>query len=568
MNDRKLNNYSIIRIGSVLGLTIALVLATFTVPLGTRTSANPIINNPPNKPSNPGPANKSTDISILMSLNWTGGDPDGNPVTYDVYFGTTSNPSKKVTNQSALVYNPGTINYTTLYYWKIVAWDNQSASTQGPLWHFTTKPNSPPNKPNNPYPTNNSTSIPASANLNWTGGDPYNDKVTYDVYFGTTSNPSKKVTNQSALIYTPGPMNYTTLYYWKIVAWDNHSASTQGPLWHFTTKSNSPPNTPSNPSPTNGATNALPNALLSWTGGDPDGNPVKYDVYFGATSSPLKVTGNQSTLSYTPGTLSYNTIYYWKIVAWDNYNASTKGPLWSFTTKALPTVNITKPLEKTLYFHDQPIMNLPTNTIIFGPINITASATSGVGIARVEFYIDGTLESTDTAAPYIYLWNPPNSTSLKHTIKVIAYDSQGTSASDELNVIKMQFNALPLIIAGVVIVGVGVAIASRLIVHTTVRGLIFNFKQSILGVSFNAIHIHYKTVGPFRLAKGAINFQKCKGGKLIGPIKMIQIGSLHKFAYATFTFLGDINYGSGGLGLGTLGNLLSNRSTKSVSSSS
>ncbi len=42
MNDRKMNNYSVIRIGSVLVLAIALVLATFTFPLGTRTSANPI----------------------------------------------------------------------------------------------------------------------------------------------------------------------------------------------------------------------------------------------------------------------------------------------------------------------------------------------------------------------------------------------------------------------------------------------------------------------------------------------------------------------------------------------
>jgi hypothetical protein len=53
MNGRKMNNYSVIRVGSVLVLAIALVLATFTFPLGTRTGANPISNSPPNEPSSP-----------------------------------------------------------------------------------------------------------------------------------------------------------------------------------------------------------------------------------------------------------------------------------------------------------------------------------------------------------------------------------------------------------------------------------------------------------------------------------------------------------------------------------
>jgi hypothetical protein len=325
---------------------------------------------------------------------------------------------------------------------------------------------------------------------------------------------------------------------------------------------NTPPYTPSQPNPNNGATNVLLTATLSWTGGDPDGNPVTYDIYFGTTTSPLKVKTNQSASSYTPGTLSYNTVYYWKIVAWDNYSASTQGPLWSFTTKALPTVTITKPLENTLYFHNQKLINIPITTIIYGPINITANATSGIGIARVEFYVDGSLKTTDTAAPYTYLWNPLisfNGTSLKHTIKTVAYDTQGDSASAELNVTKWRFHPLPFIIAGAI---AGAAISSKLLLHTTVRGLVFNLQESKSAVSFYAIRIHYTTSGPIKHVKGVINFKSCTGGIIIGPIKMTRIGPLHKFAYGTFTFLGDINYNSCGCGLGPLGNLLSNYSTK------
>jgi len=564
MNGRKMNNYSVIRIGGVLFLAIALVFATFTFPLGTRTGANPISNNPPNVPSNPVPANGSTNISIIASLSWTGGDPDNNTVTYDVYFGTTSPPSKKVTNQSALLYHPGSMNYTTHYYWRIIAWDNHSASTVGPQWEFTTKPNVPPKTPSKPSPANGSTDVLASADLNWTGGDPYNDTVTYDVYFGTTSPPSKKVSNQSALLYDPGSMNYTTHYYWRIIAWDNHSASTVGPQWTFITglKPNTPPKTPSNPSPTNGATNVLLTAALSWTGGDPDGNTVLYDVYFGKTSPPPKVKGNHTTTSYTPGTLTHNTLYYWKIVAWDNQSASTQGSLWSFTTKTLPTVTITKPMKNTLYIQNKEITSLTNTTIIYGPINITVNANSGAGIARVEIYIDEKLKENITGGgPYTYLWNPIiqfNGLSLKHTIKVIAYDNQGEHASAELNVTKWRFHPLPFITAGLI---AGIPIASKLLLHTTVRGFVFNLKESMTTVSFYALRIHYKTDGLFRSAKGVINFRSCTGGILVGPIKMIRMGTFHNFAYGTFTFLGDIHYNTGDFGQGNLGNLLRNTLT-------
>jgi subtilisin family serine protease len=97
--------------------------------------------------------------------------------------------------------------------------------------------------------------------------------------------------------------------------------------------SNNPPNTPSNPNPPHGATGVSTTPTLSWTGGDPDpSNTVTYDVYFGTTPSPPLVTSNQAATSYTPGTLSTGTTYYWRIVARDNLGATTSGPTWSFTT--------------------------------------------------------------------------------------------------------------------------------------------------------------------------------------------------------------------------------------------
>jgi PKD repeat protein len=98
-------------------------------------------NNLPTAPGNPNPANHATDVSVNAVLSWTAsGDPDpGDTVTYDVYFGTTTPPTTKVSsNQSVTTYDPGTMNYDTKYYWQIIAWDNHNASNSSLIWDFTT----------------------------------------------------------------------------------------------------------------------------------------------------------------------------------------------------------------------------------------------------------------------------------------------------------------------------------------------------------------------------------------------------------------------------------------------
>ncbi|TKJ44228.1 hypothetical protein CEE36_00350 [candidate division TA06 bacterium B3_TA06] len=96
---------------------------------------------------------------------------------------------------------------------------------------------------------------------------------------------------------------------------------------------NQPPSAPGNPSPANGATDQPLDVNLSWTGGDPDGDPVTYDVYFGTSSSPSLVASDRTTTNYDPGSLEYNTTYYWKIVAKDDKGATTTGDVWQFTTE-------------------------------------------------------------------------------------------------------------------------------------------------------------------------------------------------------------------------------------------
>ena len=112
----------------------------------------PLLNSPPNTPSNPYPANNTTGITINPALSWSCSDLninylDNEQITYDVYFGNNSSPNITVNNQSSTSYNPGILEYNTQYYWKIIAWDNYGASSTGPKWVFTVEPEEDPGEP-------------------------------------------------------------------------------------------------------------------------------------------------------------------------------------------------------------------------------------------------------------------------------------------------------------------------------------------------------------------------------------------------------------------------------------
>ena len=107
---------------------------------------------PPYEPSNPRPWDGQTGVDIDADLSWTGGDPDeGDTVVYDVYLEANNpNPTTKVSDdQSETTFDPGTLEYGTIYYWKIHAKDNHNFVTRGPIWHFTTveDDNQPPENP-------------------------------------------------------------------------------------------------------------------------------------------------------------------------------------------------------------------------------------------------------------------------------------------------------------------------------------------------------------------------------------------------------------------------------------
>jgi formylglycine-generating enzyme required for sulfatase activity len=97
-------------------------------------------NNPPNLPFSPYPADGAAVQSLDVDLSWSGGDLDGDAVTYDVYLeANDSTPDVLVVyNGPETTYDPGALLPNTRYYWRIVARDEHGATTAGPVWTFTT----------------------------------------------------------------------------------------------------------------------------------------------------------------------------------------------------------------------------------------------------------------------------------------------------------------------------------------------------------------------------------------------------------------------------------------------
>jgi hypothetical protein len=293
-------------------------------------------NNSPNKPSIISPADGATAQSSSPTLSWNCSDPNGDALTYDVYFGTSNNPTTTIATDltATSISRSGLANNTT-YYWKIVAKDSKSAIATGIIWSFTTAANRPPEVPYWPDPPYGATGISISPTLSWTCSDPDGDVLTYDVYFGTSFVPPLVSSGQKGTTLQRSGLSNNTTYYWKVVAKDGKGGSTSGADLSFTTveATNNPPNEPSNPFPATGATDQSTSPTLSWSCSDPNGDALTYSVYFGTSSNPTTaIATNQSATSISRSDLVARTTYYWKIVAKDSKNTTTEGPVWSFTT--------------------------------------------------------------------------------------------------------------------------------------------------------------------------------------------------------------------------------------------
>jgi len=231
-------------------------------------------NSPPYEPSNPYPENNSFGVDVETNLSWTGGDPDGDSLTYDVYLeANDSTPDILVSeNQTDTTYDPGTMNYSTRYYWKIVAWDEHGVSTDGPIWDFTTMSDSnhPPNKPIIYY-ENNTLFVNAT--------DIDNDDLMYFIDWGDGN-------SEETGYYPPGEtveINHTYtwpgVYYILVKVIDIHYAESDWSDPYEIIIENNPPQVPDIDGPSSGVAGASYN--FTFISVDLDGDDVYFYILWG-----------------------------------------------------------------------------------------------------------------------------------------------------------------------------------------------------------------------------------------------------------------------------------------------
>jgi hypothetical protein len=115
---------------------------------------------------------------------------------------------------------------------------------------------------------------------------------------------------------------------------------------------------------------------------------------------------------------------------------------------AAPSVTLTAPSE---------------GASVSGTVSMTATASDNVGVARVEFKVDGTLKCSDTTSPYGCSWDTAGSTSGSHTASASAFDAAGNTATDSnaVTVSNLTPPAAPSGLAGSVVCQIGLSWADN-----------------------------------------------------------------------------------------------------------
>lgn len=339
--------------------------------------------NPPAQASGPYPVSGTPNCAITTQLSWlSGNDAD----TYDLYFGTTPEPPQVLTNTPKGVYRTRyhpALTYSTTYYWRVDARNfNNAAPTAGLVWKFSTM-GPYPSQAGNPNPLNGQANCPSNQILSWNASTL---ATSYDIYFGTvvtlTGIHFKK--NTANLNYTPGSLQYSTTYNWRIDARNNNGV-TAGQTWHFITLA--PPDRASALFPAHQSKNILTNITLTWK---PAARASSYNVLLGKTNPPLLVTNTVLT-NYTVSNLTPGTLYYWQIDAM-NAAGTAPGETWNFTTMHLP-----QPV---------PALTYPDEGATGLPVNLTLSWTKAEHASSYDVYISKDYPPSGTGT------NPINITGL------------------------------------------------------------------------------------------------------------------------------------------------------------
>jgi hypothetical protein len=186
------------------------------------------------------------------------------------------------------------------------------------------------------------------------------------------------------------------------------------------------------------------------------------------TSSPYTQSLNTATLTNGKHTLT--------AVAKDTGGRQTTSAGLAITVNnsvTPPSVSITSPT---------------AGATVSGTITVTANASSSVGIASVQFTVDGTaFGSIDTASPYTQSLNTPSLTNGSHTLAAVAKDTAGNQATSAgVAITVSNSSSTPMVsitspVSGATVSGAIVVTATATVSGSSIAGVQFEVDGTSLG---------------------------------------------------------------------------------------
>ena len=165
-------------------------------------------------------------------------------------------------------------------------------------------------------------------------------------------------------------------------------------------------------SPTAGATVSGTVAIAASASDNVGVNKVEFYV-----NGALKGTDTSSPYSYSWDSKSVvNGTYAISTKAYDAAGNVTQSPSVNVSVNNVvvdtiaPTTAITSPA---------------AGATVSGTVAIAASASDNVGVNKIEFYVNGALQGTDTSSPYSYSWDSKSVANGTYAITTKAYDAAG-----------------------------------------------------------------------------------------------------------------------------------------------
>jgi hypothetical protein len=146
-------------------------------------------------------------------------------------------------------------------------------------------------------------------------------------------------------------------------------------------------------------------------------------------SGTLANVGTQTSLeAYYTDTGSANVL--------QQPNVAVSGNTYTYTAPANSVFTLTTPAIQDTTAPTVSITSPTTGSTISGSTTITANASDDVGVAGVQFKLDGVnLQSEDTTSPYSINWNSFGTTNGAHTLTAVARDIAGnTTTSSNISV--------------------------------------------------------------------------------------------------------------------------------------